>query len=204
MNLFYRLLTAILISFFAFSCGSEPEAPARTRPVQAVAPSTDAPEPQKAETPAPEQPEAPAETAETFDPASITKEEYDSAKADVKQFIQKLNGIIRAKNYTGWVSYLSAEYFSHISSREYLDRINRTFNLQLTSARDYFTRVVVPSRANDRIDNTEIDIQYVAQNKVIAFTVSQKGDRIRLYDLEKTDEGWTIINSPSFEKTNEG
>jgi hypothetical protein len=48
----------------------------------------------------------------------------------------------------------------------------------------------VPSRANDRVD----DIEFISQKRVKAYTVSQKGERLRLYDLEKTNEGWKIIN----------
>jgi hypothetical protein len=190
MRPFYRLVTAVLIAFFAFSCGSEPPAPAKPVPVQAAEPSGPVESPRQESAEAPEQP-----AAGTFDPTSITQEEYDVTKAEVQQLIQKLNGIIRGKNYAGWVSYLEEDYFRLISSREYLDRINKTermkkANLVLYNARDYFNNVVVPSRANDRVD----DIEFVSQNRVKAYTVSQKGERLRLYDLEKTNEGWKIIN----------
>jgi hypothetical protein len=182
----------VLAAFFAVSCGGGPE------PQPAVQTTQDVPA-QSAETVPVEVPES-AEiseqpAAETFDPSSITKEEFDAAKIEVQQLIQKLNGIIKAKNYAGWVSYLEEDYFRLISSKEYLDRINRTdrmrkANLVLSNARDYFNNVVVPSRANDRVD----DIEFVSHKRVKAYTISQKGERLRLYDLEKTNEGWKIIN----------
>jgi hypothetical protein len=188
MKLFYRFLAVTLIAFFVLSCGGDPEPQTSTRPAE---------EPFEAvETLAPESAEVPGQpAAEAFDPTSITQEEFDTTKFEVQQLIQKLNGIIKAKNYTNWVSYLGTDYFKLISSSEYLDRINRTermrkANLVLRNARDYFNNVVVPSRANDRVD----DIEFISQKRVKAYTVSQKGERLRLYDLEKTNEGWKIIN----------
>jgi hypothetical protein len=189
MKLFYCFLAAVLSVFFVFSCGGDPEPQAPVQPAQAIEPSEPV-ETLVAESLLLEQP-----PAETFDPTSITKEEFDTTKIEVQQLIQKLNSIIKAKNYTSWVPYLDENYFRLISSREYLDRINRTermrkANLVLSNARDYFNNVVVPSRADDRVD----DIEFVSQNRVKAYTVSQRGERLRLYDLEKTNEGWKIIN----------
>jgi hypothetical protein len=188
MKSFYCLLAAAV--FFAVSCGSGPEPQPPVEPPQTV-PAVE--ETESAEPVVSSQPEPPAE--ETFDPSSITREEFDTTKFEVQQLIEKLNGIIKTKNYTGWVSYLEEGYFRLISSKEYLDRINKTdrmrkANLVLSSARDYFNNVVVPSRANDRVD----DIEFVSHKRVKAYTISQKGERLRLYDLEKTDEGWKIIN----------
>jgi hypothetical protein len=189
MKRFNCLLTAVLSAFFVLSCGGDPEpqAPVRPRPAQTAKPSVAPENPRQESAGVSEQPQP---AAEVFDPASITKEEYDAAKAEVQQLIQKLNGIIRARNYTSWVSYLGEDYFKLISSREYLDQIKATYNLALNDVREYFNKVVVPSRTNDRVD----DIKYISQNRVIVYTISQKGDRLRLYDLEKTDEGWKIIN----------
>jgi hypothetical protein len=192
MKLFYRLLTAFLTVFFVLSCGGGPEPQVSAGTVQTEESAG------PVETPAQESAEAleePRPSAGIFDPSSITKEEFDTTKVEVQHLIQKLNDIIKAKNYTSWVSYLEEDYFRLISSREYLDRINKTermrkANLVLRNARDYFNNVVVPSRANDRVD----DIEFVSQHRVKAYTVSQKGERLRLYDLEKTNEGWKIIN----------
>ena len=130
-----------------------------------------------------------------FDPSSISQEEKDTAKIEIQQLIQELNGIIRAKNYNAWVSYLDPNYFSVISSAEYLDRISKSTvlvkqKITLRSAKDYFTHVVVPSRTNDRVD----DIEFESQNRVKAYTVNNKGEKLRLYDLEKSGSDWKIIN----------
>jgi uncharacterized protein YigE (DUF2233 family) len=49
---------------------------------------------------------------------------------------------------------------------------------------------VVPSRANDRVD----DISFVSPQRIKVYTVNNKGERLRLYDLENLGNGWKIIN----------
>ncbi|MDR1506023.1 MAG: hypothetical protein LBI67_02875 [Treponema sp.] len=195
MRMCYRFFPAVLAALLVLSCGSDPEPQvprqtARQVPDQAESPPASVSPEVRAPDVAGPDPEP-----ESFDPASITQEEFNTTKSEVQQLIQRLNGIIKAKNYTVWVSYLDSGYFRLISSREYLDRINRTdrmrkANIVLYNARDYFNNVVVPSRANDRVD----DIEFVSPNRVKAYTVSQRGERLRLYDLEKADENWKIIN----------
>jgi hypothetical protein len=141
---------------------------------------------------------APVEAAEEeagFDPGSISREVFDSTKSDVQHLIENLNTIIRNRDYAAWVSYLGDDYFTAISSEEYLTRISESARLKtqkivLQSPNDYFTHVVVPARANDRVD----DIEFVSQRRVKAFTITGKGQRLRLYDLERIGEGWKIIN----------
>jgi hypothetical protein len=131
----------------------------------------------------------------TFDPGTISREVYDSTKSDVQHLIEELNGIIRAKNYDAWKAYLDEDYLADISSSEYLQRISETAAMKsqkivLKAPEDYFNYVVVPSRANSRVD----DIEFITQRRVKAFTVTEKGQRLRLYDLERSTGGWKIIN----------
>jgi hypothetical protein len=138
--------------------------------------------------------EAPAEEV-PFDPSSITKEIFDTTKTDVQALIGKLNEIIREKDYDVWVTYLGASYRTALSDPAFLKRISESSVLKkqgvtLRELRDYFLHVVVPSRANDRVD----DIEFIGQNRVKAFTVDAKGRRLRLYDLEKAPSGWKIVN----------
>ncbi len=133
--------------------------------------------------------------AESFDPATIPREVFDSTKTDVQMLIERINGIIRDKDFDAWVSYLGRGYREALSDEAFLKRVSE-FNvlkkqqITLRTLEDYFSYVVVPSRANDRVD----DIEFIGQNRVKAFTVNAKGDRLRLYDLEKTANGWRIVN----------
>jgi hypothetical protein len=143
-----------------------------------------------------EEPEEAGEPAEEdFDPATITQEVFDTTKYDLQKLIADLNQIIKNKNFNTWVSYLGGEYLDKISSEEFLAGISsqpflKNKKITLASAKDYFDRVVVPSRANDRVD----DIAFVSPIRVKVYTINNKGERLRLYDLENLGNGWKIIN----------
>jgi hypothetical protein len=142
-------------------------------------------------------PPAPVEekpaAAEVFDPASITQEVFDETKSDVQLLIETLNQIIRDKDYTSWRSYLGQNYLDAISDPDFLARLSESARLKsqsivLRGPGDYFLYVVVPSRANDRVD----DIEFIGEHQVKAFTITPKGQRLRLYNLETDGENWKI------------
>lgn len=139
-------------------------------------------------------PAAPSAAPVQFDPSSVSQEEFETTKTEIQQLVQRLNGLIRSRNYNAWVSYLSPDYFAEISSPAYLAKVSQQprfiqRNISLTTAREYFDNVVVPSRTRDHVD----DIEFISHNKIKALTLSSKGERLRLYELEKTQEGWKII-----------
>jgi hypothetical protein len=180
----FVLLTTVLFMVFS-SCASGP-APQEIP----EAPESRPPEPAAAAEAVQEAPEE-----EEFDPASISQEVFDTTMADVQQLIADLNRIIKAKNYNIWLSHLGAEYLDKINSEDFLVSVSsqpymRNRKITLTSARDYFEKVVVPSRNNDRVD----DIAFVSQNRVKVYTFDDKGERVRLYDLENLGGSWKIIN----------
>jgi hypothetical protein len=130
-----------------------------------------------------------------FDPGHVPQALFVSTKLEVQNLIQELNEIIRAKDYGAWVSYLGDEFFENINSREYLNRVSESTRLKsqkivLASPEDYFTYVVVPSRADDRVD----DIEFITERRIKAYTVNARGQRLRLYELERIGSGWKIIN----------
>jgi hypothetical protein len=129
----------------------------------------------------------------TFDETYITQEMYVEIKEDIIEFIHELNAIIRSKDYKSWRAHLDDNYYNYISSPDYLGMVSSTDVIRkngvvLTSADEYFTYVVVPSRYRDRVD----DIEITGVNRVKVITVD-KGVRLRLYDLEKTKSGWKIV-----------
>jgi hypothetical protein len=130
-----------------------------------------------------------------FDPTTISREVFDSTKVDVQQLIEDLNSIIRARDYQAWISHLHESYLENISSPGFLAEVSDSTRLKqqrivLTSPEDYFIHVVVPSRFNDRVD----DIEFTNQNRVKAYTITPGGQRLRLYELEKTGNSWKIMN----------
>jgi hypothetical protein len=135
----------------------------------------------------------------SFDPLMVSHQHYISTREEVQRFIQELNLIIRNMDYEAWRESLSSEYFAEISSEENLHYWSESPALTsrrivLRTPHDYFIHVVVPSRANSRVD----DIELISENRVKAFTVNinRAGEEqwLRLYDLEKINNKWTIIN----------
>jgi hypothetical protein len=178
--------------------GVEPEEPSSEKPAPKE-PATEkkpvaeiaappAAEPEKTAQPAP----APAKK---FDASKITKEQFDTTKSEIQKFIDDLNGIIQAKNYTAWKAALAPAYLQKISSPDYLYKFNNSIRLRLNrivlrNVYDYFTYVVVPSRANYHVD----DIVFINDNRVKAYTMNKDGERLRLYELEKRENVWKIVN----------
>jgi hypothetical protein len=136
---------------------------------------------------------------EAFDPTKISQAKYAATREEVQKFIEQQNKIIREGNFDAWKNSLSAEYFAEISSKENLKRISeqpgmKTRKIVLKTVQDYFEYVVVPSRADLRVD----EIEFISENRVKAFTITTnkagEEQRLRLYDLEKIGNSWTIIN----------
>ena len=161
------------------------------------------------ETPPQETAQAEPDLAEVFDPTSISEETYSTTKANIQNLVEELNSIIRARNYNSWLQYLDKSYLDKISSREFLDerteelyrrdqivaqnmgRDPKTITKRiLRTPRDYFSNVVVPSRANDHVD----DITFISGSHVRAYTVDSRGTKLILYDLAMIDGKWKIVS----------
>ena len=175
------ILTVILV----FSCGSNP------KPEQKQEDKVNA-----VETGAQETTVQAVKPEETF---TVSRVYYDTTMDEVRHFIIDLNHAISTRNYNSWRAALSDGYFNELSSQEYLQQLSeqpamKTRRIVLRTPQDYFTYVVVPSRANSRVD----EIEFVNRNRVKAFTVTtnRTGEvqRLRLYDLEKIGNTWKIIN----------
>jgi hypothetical protein len=199
----------IPLIILAVSCGSTPpETTQEVTPAPVVETATAAQVepnvgPQQGpirQTPQPTQPTTPPPAeVEVFNPNQITQQQYTSTMEDVQRFIENLNRTITNKNYGSWRAALSTEYFNEISSPANLKQISEqpamtTRKIVLRTAEDYFIHVVVPSRANSRVD----DIEFISQTRVKAFTVNKtrtgEEQRLVLYDLERSGNSWIIIN----------
>jgi hypothetical protein len=142
---------------------------------------------------------SPQQTTGTLDTNIVSQAQHDSTLNEVQRFIGSLNDIISNRNYNAWKAALSQSYFNVISSPEFLKQISdspamKTRNIVLRTPEDYFTNVVVPSRANSRVD----DIEFLGTNRVKAFTVTKNSrgeeQQLVLYDLEKVGNSWLIVN----------
>ena len=184
---FLLVLPVILV----LSCGSDPK-PVEQAPVEpSPPPVVAAPPPQPVQSPPPQT--VPPPQPEVFTPQNVSQERYETTKTDVQTLIEDLNKIIRARNYNTWLTYLGEDYRKRVTSREFLNDLVQdypAFKGRINYARDYFNYVVVPSHSNDHVD----DISFETENRVKAYTVDNKGQRLVLYDLELIDDKWKIIN----------
>jgi hypothetical protein len=182
-----RVKILIFGAAFAVSCGTTAPDPAATDAIDVRVHDDSGVEYSEYMEPVPEPEEY------FFTPVDVTPEMYNEMKEDITGFIYELNEIIRSKNYSLWLRYLDDDYYSYISSPDYLKKVSSTSimmkkGITLTGVDEYFTYVVVPSRSSDRVD----DIEITGENRVKVITVN-KGVRLRLYDLEKTKDGWKIV-----------
>jgi hypothetical protein len=121
-----------------------------------------------------------------------TEDLFLSTFARVEEIIRELNGIIQARDFNRWVQYLTQEHRAQLSSPSYLQEVSRrpilaNRSIVLTSLQDYFLQVVVPSRANLRLD----DLVFINEQKVQAFMMF--GDtKVSLYQLVYVDGDWKI------------
>jgi murein DD-endopeptidase MepM/ murein hydrolase activator NlpD len=141
-----------------------------------------------------EQEEAPA-LKEEFDPKNPPVEIYTVTKREIQGFIQKVDSLIKAKNYAEWVKLLSPDYYELINSTAFLAEVSqqprlKSQNIVLNTSKDYFLNVVVTSRANLWAS----DIEFVEMTRVMAFIVNQSGQRIRIYTLDKVGDSWKIVD----------
>jgi hypothetical protein len=145
---------------------------------------------------------------EAFDPQKVSQEEYDTTIHDIQEMIGKLNGIVREKDFNAWMSFLADSSLEKINSHEFLEEkanelhkknlseavlrrqdLSRIRKINFREVQDYFEHVVVPSHANDHVD----EIAFSSQTRVTAYTRDEKGQRLILYDLENIDGYWKII-----------
>ena len=128
----------------------------------------------------------------------ITKQEHLQTKSEVEDVVESLNRITRQKDYSRWLTYLDGEYRQTLSDRGYLDQISKSLpkalrdrRIALTSIKDYFEYVFVPSRQNIRVD----DIQYITPSRVYVIMDISEGRHAAVYILEKGDDGkWKLAD----------
>jgi hypothetical protein len=120
---------------------------------------------------------------------------------EMRQLIAEINRVIRAKDYAGWVSYLADDFIAAINSPSYLAQLSESSrqlkgqNIVLKTPQDYFTHVVVASRENVRVDASLDDIEFLSHNRVKAFTVNTRKQRLRLFEFVKAGDTWKIAFS---------
>jgi hypothetical protein len=188
-----RLLFLLPVLFMA--CGTPPKAENAALRQAAVEPAAVTPAEELAVVEKQAEEETARAAVNTRNSGGLRQEAYDAILDDVKAFVETLNLIIKDRNYNKWRSVLSEEFFNEISSPRFLADASKwpsmmSRGIVLRTAYDYFNYVVVPSRANSRVDKIEI----IDNNRVKAFYIDiRKDETVRLYELARMGDSWTII-----------
>jgi hypothetical protein len=136
-----------------------------------------------------------------FDPTSITPQEKKTTMDEMQLLIAEINRVIREKNYEDWVAYLADDFVTIINSPSYLAQLSESSrqlkgqNIVLKTPEDYFTYVVVASREHIRADASLDDIEFLSHNRVKAYTVNTRQQRLRLFEFVKAGNTWKIAFS---------
>lgn len=198
----FNFLTLLTISSFfmlMISCNSAPQTVADTevKAPDAVAAPPPPPEPEIAETAAHE-----TIVELVSELVVITEAYYVSTREEVQLFIGNLNEIINNRDFNAWEASLTPEYIAAVTSPVNLRHISdmalmRRYNIVLKDLKDYFNYVVIPARSAERIHTDNVDIEFINEHRVTAFTtrVNNTGEQVSeiLYDLEKIGNSWKII-----------
>lgn len=200
---FWVVFGAIVILVSACAAGPEPvpesEQEEPQQPEQtAEAPPAEQPEPEpepeeQALEPEPEpepEPEEPAQEPEG--PIEVSDAVYEQTFDEIEATIEELNAVISARNFDRWRTYLTDAYEEEYSDPERLEEISsmpilERNDITLTSLRDYFNWVVVPSRQDARLD----DLRFLSENEVDAI-MEINGNPVILYRLRKVDGRWKV------------
>jgi hypothetical protein len=139
-----------------------------------------------------EEPKEEVEQEQQEDEFVVSEEVFAQTFSDVEALINELNKTIRNKNYDKWLTFLTEEYKDYYSSPGVLREISKKptmqkYDIRLTTLKDYFTYVVVPSRSNARLD----DLVFEDNNHVKAIMIFDE-QRVILYRLVKVDGEWKI------------
>jgi hypothetical protein len=122
----------------------------------------------------------------------VSEEVYNKTFQDITSFIEELNIVIQKKDYEKWLTYLTSKYITETSRIDYLnkwreDKILKEKKIVLSDLRDYFDFLVVPRRANVKLDLLE----FLDDSHLYAYTIV-KGEKYLLYYLINTTKGWKI------------
>lgn len=125
-------------------------------------------------------------------PIQVSQEIFTQAFSQIEALINTLNDIIKREDYDAWTAFLSDDYKNRFAEPDYLLQLSQSAFLQkkditLKTLKDYFIYVVVPSRANLRLD----DLAFLSETEVEAIMVVGNR-RVTLYRLIKIGNQWLI------------
>ncbi len=163
------------------------ETPKKQEPEKPVVKETPKPaEPQpKVEEKAPAKKEEPKDAAKEAEYArsvgsaapDISKEVFEEDKKDILAIIDKLNDVMKNRDYKSWLKYVdgaSAQYWTKRTNLQKAENRLPVKGLTLRNLEDYFKYVFIPARNGRRID----EIRYEDRKTVKAVQVNGDVDTV--------------------------
>jgi hypothetical protein len=123
----------------------------------------------------------------------VSKDVYDRTFSEIMQFLNKINEIIKTKNFEAWKANLTREFIAINSDPARLQELSqkpylKDRNIVLASLYDYFISVFIPSRLETKLDT----IDFIDKNRVKAITMVNSVPYV-VYLVEKDENNeWKI------------
>ena len=181
------------------------ETPKKQEPEKPVVKETPKPaEPQpKVEEKVPAKKEEPKDAAKEAEYArsvgsaapDISKEVFEEDKKDILAIIDKLNDVMKNRDYKSWLKYVdgaSAQYWTKRTNLQKAENRLPVKGLTLRNLEDYFKYVFIPARNGRRID----EIRYEDRKTVKAVQVNGDVDTVYYYFKKSSDDTWKLHLPP--------
>lgn len=120
----------------------------------------------------------------------VSRETFISDKREILQIISELSDIMENEDYSRWITYIDQDSISYWSQSTVLQKAASRLpvkGLKLSSLRDYFYNIFIPSRKGKDVD----EIRYLTTDTVKAVHVNGDTDVV-YYTLYKIDGVWKI------------
>ncbi len=126
---------------------------------------------------------------------NITRKEFEEDKTAILAIIEKLDKIMKNKDYKAWLAYLEEESVKYWSTRNNLLKAQNRLpvkGLTLRTLEDYFKYVFIPSRSGRRVD----EIRYETEKLVKAVQVNGENDTVYYYFKKSSNGTWKLHLPP--------
>ena len=125
---------------------------------------------------------------------SVSEDTFTEDKKEIMHIIDELSDIMKNKDFSKWVKYLTPASRNYWSNPANLREVSKKLPLKgftLKNLEDYFKYVFIPSRQGRRID----EIRYLSSSYVKAVQVKNNTDII-FYYFNKIDGKWLLNINP--------
>ena len=121
---------------------------------------------------------------------AVTKDKFVEDKTEILRLIEKLSGIMKAKDYRSWLDMLDDESKSYWTKPANLKKAQARLpvkGIKLKTMEDYFKYIFIPARQG----RTITEIRYISDKYVKAIEMRDDVDYVYYY-FNKVNERWML------------